>query len=194
MFGDLDGRDITRKSERAPQRDETVVFVLVVLRRPRLIVERPGRRGVVHERRRRDVGPPGVGGGLERREVDERLEDRSWLTPRRDGAVVLGLVVRAAADEGDDVAAARIDGDERRLRAPLAAAPREQFVHADQAAADGVLRDPLQVQVQRRVHVDGLVGRGGEAGVVLVDRLRDVVDEVRRFSFERPLNDDEWLP
>ena len=63
-----------------------------------------------------------------------------------------------------------------------------------QAAADGVLGNPLQMQIQRCVHIDGLVRRGREAGVVLVDRLRHVVDEVRRFSFERALNNNEWFP
>ena len=69
--------------ERAPERDRAVVLVLVVLRRPHLIVELPGRRRVVDDRRRRDVGAPVVGRLLERGEVDERLEHRSRLAARR---------------------------------------------------------------------------------------------------------------
>src|SRR5262245_37105912 len=56
---------------------------------------------------------------LERREIDERFEHRSWLPARRDDSVVLRFAVRAAADEGEDVACPRIDGDERDLRLAL---------------------------------------------------------------------------
>ena len=119
---------------------------------------------------------------LERREVDERLEHRPGLPARADHAVVLRLVVGAAADEGEDLAGARIDGDQRRLRLPLA--PRQHLVEPRQPFAQRILRDPLQVQVERRVDVDGAGGR-----VLRLQLLADVVDEVRRFGLERARHD-----
>ena len=72
--------------------------------------------------------------------------------------------------------------------------PREQLVDLRQAVAHGVLRQPLQVQIERRVHIDRLrscvVVR---PGILLGERLADEVDEVRRFGFERALDDDERL-
>ena len=71
-------------------------------------------------RRRRHSVRPVLGRLFERREIHEGLNtDPGW---RRDAidAVVLRLVVGAAADEREDLAGPRIDGDERRLRLPLA--------------------------------------------------------------------------
>ena len=84
-------------------------------------------------RRRRDVGAAVGDGLLERGQIDERLEDRSRLAARRDRAVVLRLVVGAAADERENLAGLRIDGDERRLGVALALAPRQQLVDLRQA-------------------------------------------------------------
>ena len=61
---------------------------------------------------------------------------------------------------------------------PLRRRRDSSLVHGRQAVAHRVLGDPLQVQIQRRVHVDRLGGRRGQAGVVVVERLGDVVDEV----------------
>ena len=47
-----------------------------------------------------------------------------------------------------------------------------------------ILREPLQVQVERRVDVDGL-GRLGHRRKLLGERLADEVDEVRRLGIER---------
>ncbi len=178
------GRDVARQRERAPQRDGPVELAVVVARRPRLIVERERRRLVEHDRRRRDVGAAFLVRVLERREVDERLEHRARLPPRGDGAVVLRLVVGAAADHRQDFAGARIDGDQRRLR-PLTLALREDLVHAREPVADGILRDPLQVQVERRVDVD----RAAYCLVSVLQLLADVVDEIRRFGVERARHD-----
>ena len=121
---------------------------------------------------------------FERREVDERLEHRSGLPARVDGAVELRLVVGAAPDHREDLAGARIDGDERRLRLlPLALG--EQFVDANQPVAHGVLREALQVQVERRVDVDG----AGDRAVLVLQLLADVVDEVGRLGLERAGDD-----
>ena len=53
--------------------------------------------------------------------------------------------------------------------------------------AHGVLREPLQVQVERRVDVDGFGRRRRQARILFVERLADEVDEVRRFGLERAL-------
>ena len=50
--------------------------------------------------------------------------------------------------------------------------------------ADRVLRDALQVQVERRVDVDGAGGLGA-----LLQLLRQVVDEIRRLGLERARDD-----
>ena len=118
-------------------------------------------------RGRRHVGAAVGDGLLERGQVDERLEHRSRLAARRDHAVVLRLVVGPAADKREDFAGLRIDGDERRFGKALTLAPRQQLVDLGQAVADRVLRQALQVEVERRVHVDGLGGRGRQAGILL---------------------------
>ena len=47
-------------------------------------------------------------------------------------------------------------------------------------AFNGILRDPLQIDVERRVHVDGL--RAGRQLLVLIrERFSDHVYEMRRF-------------
>ena len=58
-LGDLDRRDVARERQRAPERDQPVVLVLVVTRRPLRVRIRPNlerRRLVVHERGRREIG------------------------------------------------------------------------------------------------------------------------------------------
>ena len=49
------------------------------------------------------------------------------------------------------------------------------------------------MQVERRVDVDRLGRRGRQPGILLGERLADEVDEVRRFGFERALDDGERL-
>ena len=144
-------------------------------------------------RGRRDVGALVPGGLFERGQVDERLEHRSRLPPRGDHAVVLRLVVRPAADKREDLAGLGIDGDQRRFRPAAALAPRQQFVHMRQAVAHGVLREPLQMEVERRHHIDGLGRFRRQAGIVFGERLADEVDEVGRLGFERALDDRQRL-
>ena len=96
----------------------------------------------------------GAGRGLlECGEVDERLERRSGLAAGGDGAVELRLVIGAAADQREDLARGRIDRDERHLGLALFLL-REQLVHLGDAFVDRLLREPLQVQIERRVDVD----------------------------------------
>ena len=75
-------------------------------------------------------------------------------------------------------------GDQRRLREPRLA-PREDRVDAREPVADGVLRDALQVQVERRVDVD----RAGRPWSAPGSSWRQVVDEVRRLGLERARDD-----
>jgi hypothetical protein len=75
----------------------------------------------------------------------------------------------------------------------LALPPRQELIDVVQAAADGVLRQPLEMQIQGRVHIDGLVGRRRQPWILLVECLAHVIDEVRRFGLERALHDDERL-
>ena len=52
---------------------------------------------------------------------------------------------------------AGIDRDQRRFRLALPLPAREQLVHLGQPVAHRVLRQPLQVQVERRVDIDRLI-------------------------------------
>ena len=63
----------------------------------------------------------------------------------------------------------------------LALAARQDRVDADEPVTHGVLRDLLQVDVERRIHVD----RTGHL-VAVLQFLTDVIDEVRRLVLERP--------
>ena len=193
VLRDVNGRQVSRVRERVPQRDRPVVLVLVVLGRPDLIVELERLRFVVDNRRGCHVGLALCQGLLEGRQIHERFEDRSRLPSRHDGTVVLRLVIGTAADKGEQLAGARIDGDERGLGLPAAAAPRQQLVDACQPAANGVLRDALQVEVERRIHIDRFVAFGGETRIALGESLVDEIDEVRRLGFERTLNDRQRL-
>ena len=177
--------------ERVAERDGTVVRLLVVFRRPHLVVELERLGFVARNRRRCDIGAAFGGRLFERREEDERLEDGPRLAARQHDAVVLRLVVGASADERENLARARIDTDERGLGLAFALAPRQQLVHLGQAVSHRVLRETLQVQVERGVDIDGLVGRRGQPRVQVVERLADVVHEVRRLGFERALHDGE---
>ena len=120
-------------------------------------------------------------------QVDERLEDRARLSLRRDRTVELRLVVRAAADEREHLAGAGIDRDESGLGLPLALAARENLVDAHDPVAHDVLRDALQVDVERRVDVER-VGHAGQVRQLLGERLADQVHEVRRLRLERALH------
>ena len=179
--------------QRMAIRHRAVVCLLEVLGGPDLIVELECLRIIERDRRRRDVGALVAGGLFERGQVDERLEYRSWLPPGGNHAIVLRPVVRPAADEGENLAGLGIDGDQCRFRPAAALAPRQQFVHARQAVAHGVLREPLQVQVERRHHIDGLVRLRREPGIVFGEGLADEVDEVGRLGFERALDDGQRL-
>ena len=190
---DVDGRQIPRVGEGAPERDGALVLILVVLGRPHLIVELEGFRRVVHDGGRRHVGAARVGRLFERRQIDEWLEHRPGLTPRDDGAVVLRLVVRAPADERKNLTRPWVDRDKRCFGLAAAPPPREQLVDMRQTVAHGVLREPLQVEVERGVDVDFLIGGRREARILVGERLADEVDEVRRFGFERALHDRERL-
>ena len=190
-LGDLDRRDIARARQRPSQRDRTVVLVIVVAGLIVLVLVQERRWFVGDDRRRRQVGPSVSERLLEGGKIDERLEDRAGLPPGADHAIELRLVVGASADPGEDLAGSRVDRDQRRLRRPeLAAAPLEQVVHLRQATAHRVLRQPLQMQVERRVDVDA---RDPDVHRSRLQILRDVVDEIRSLGFERPRVGDERL-
>ena len=65
----------------------------------------------------------------------------------------------------------------------------EHLVEARDAVADDVLRDSLQVQIQRRVDVRCRRRRA----IFLLEHLADVVDEVRRLGIERACRDLQWF-
>ncbi|MGC4084080.1 MAG: hypothetical protein QM736_18710 [Vicinamibacterales bacterium] len=113
--------------------------------------------------------------------------DPGW---RRDtiARLVLRLVVRPAADHREDLAGARVERDQRGFGLALPLPARQQLIDVREAVADRILRDTLQVQVERRVHVDRLVVGRRQPRIAFVERLRDVVDEIRRFRFERALD------
>src|SRR5207245_441800 len=124
-----------------------------------------GLRFVVDNRGRRDVSAAFLGRLLERRQVDERLEDRPGLPPGRNRAVVLRLIVRTPPDERENLTRLRVEGDERRFGASAPPPARQQLVDVREAVAYGVLRQPLQVQIERRVHVHFLIGGRRQARV-----------------------------
>ena len=96
---------------------------------------------------------------LERGQVDERLEHGSRLAARDDRAVIAATgYARPAADEREDFSGRRIDRDQRGFGLALALPPRQELIDVGQPVADGVLGQPLEMQVQRRMHVDGLIG------------------------------------
>ena len=174
-----------------PERDRPVVLVLVVLGLVDLVLEPEGRRLVVDDGGGRQVPAPFVGGRLEGGQVDEGLEDGAGLAPGGEDAVVLRQVVGPPADPGEDLAVARVDGEQRRLggaRAVLAL--REQRIHLRETLAHGILGEPLQVQVERRVDVEALRGLH-DGGELLGQLLPDGVDEVRGLGLERAGDDHE---
>src|SRR5207253_2075103 len=103
-----DGREIARVRKRMAVGDRTVVLLLVVFGRPHLIVELEGLRFVDDDRGWCHISASFRRRLLERRQIHERLEHRSWLTPRDDRTVVLRLVVRAAANERENFTRSRI--------------------------------------------------------------------------------------
>ena len=154
LLGQLDRGDVARQRQRAAQRDHAVVLVVVVARRPVAFGQRPRRRLVEQQHRRRDVGALIRGRLIEGRQVDERLEHRAGLAPGAGGAVELRLVVGAPADQRQHLAGARVDGDQRRLRSHPAAPLGQRLVDRGQPGAHGVLGRPLQVEVERRVDLE----------------------------------------
>ena len=79
---------------------------------------------------------------LERRGVEQRLERRPRLSAAAACTVELRFAEVPAADQGEDVAAGGVDGDERRLEPGIAEAP--------QALANRPLRHFLQLRHERR--------------------------------------------
>jgi hypothetical protein len=85
---------------------------------------------------------------------------------------------------------ARVDGDERRLRA-LALPLGQHLVDAREAVADRFVRQALEVRVERRVHVDGAARDVAE---FVLQLLADVIDEIRRLGVERARRDQQGFP
>ena len=144
----------------------TQVRALVVVDVPDLArVERDRHRLRVEARRRRDPL-------LQRRGERERLERRAGLPLALDGEVELALLEAPPPVHRQHAPVARVDGDERRRRPALRRQPLR----------DRLSRDVLQVEVDRRAHLQAAAEHAARA--VLVDEeLLDVVREVR----SRPL-------
>ena len=159
------------------------VLVLIIRRGPWCPIRVEGRGLVVDQRRRRQIAAL-LRRAFECGEVDERLEDRSWLPVRADGPVELRLVVRTATHHSEDVAGARIDRDQRGLRHTWTTAARQQLIDLGNTAAHRILRVALQVKIQCRVDIDRL-RRLRDGGKLLGHRLADEVDEVGRLGIER---------
>ena len=87
---------------------------------------------------------------LERRGKHERLERGAGLAPAAAGAIERGLLVVAAADQGEDVAGRRIDRHQRGLQRRLARCCCRPLLHR---RFGGV----LQLGDERRLHAP--VGR-----------------------------------
>ena len=138
---------------------------------------------------RREIGAALGGRALEGRQVDERLEHRSGLAPRADRTVVLRLVVRAPADQRQDFAGARVDGDERGLGAARPLAARQELVDVRQPVAQArpapAAADGGRASCRRSSGAVACV----TPGILLGERLADIVDEVGRLRLERPLHD-----
>jgi len=60
---------------------------------------------------------------------------------------------------------------------------RQKALDRREPLTDGAFGQTLQMRVERRVHVNGLVRQSGR---LVGDGLQDVVDEVRRFRLQRP--------
>ena len=107
---DLDGDEIDRKSDRPPDGGGTIESMVVIIGSPFAF------RG--HERHRLVEDKTCRGEPVfHRRRIDERFESGSRLTKGHGGAVEFALVEVAAADQGANAAACRIEGDDRDLGA-----------------------------------------------------------------------------
>src|ERR1019366_4674491 len=104
--GKLERGDVSGLCERAPQRDGTLEFVVVVVRRIRA-------GGGLKSYRRVQNGIVGAAALVDDGGIDIRLERRTNLGPRPRGAIELGEIEIAAANHGLDLSGCVIDGDER---------------------------------------------------------------------------------
>ena len=98
-------------------------------------------RRVQGERERRDAR-------LQRRRVDDALEDGAGLASRVGRAVELRRGVRVTADHREHVSGLRVESDESGL---WPAPPFENFFEPRELAAHRLLGDPLKLKVNRRV-------------------------------------------
>src|SRR6266508_2520031 len=99
--------------ERTPDRHPPLVAVVVVAWAPGLPVDTERERGIVENGHRRELAVSAL--RAQGRDVHERLERRSGLPPREDGAVVLARRVVPSADKGEDAPGRRVQRDEDRL-------------------------------------------------------------------------------
>ena len=176
-LGDPHGGGVQRVLERAPHGHPALVIVLVVARAPRLVADRDHQRHVVHHRGRRQGGRV-VAVLAQRGQVHERLERGARLASRQRRAVVLALRVVATADQRANLAAGRVERDQRRLQAaagivaPQARQPRLQPVEAAHHRALGLA---LQHEIERAVHAGGVAA----LAEALLELGAHVVGEVR---------------
>ena len=104
----LHRRHVPRVFERVPQRDAAFVFPVVVLR----LIGRLSRTGIVGDRLVNDDGGRRVA-AIDRRGVDERLEQRADLAVRLRRAIELAAIEAEPADHRANLARAVVDGHER---------------------------------------------------------------------------------
>ena len=111
LHAELDGDDVARHVERAPERHRPVELEVVVLRRPgrRVGGDLDGERIVHHDVRERIAG-------LDRGRVHDRLEGGARLAERLGGAVELAVLEVAPAHHRADVAGLGVERDDQTLQ------------------------------------------------------------------------------
>src|SRR5205823_11226758 len=107
--------------------------------------------------------------GLDRGEIDERLERRAGLAFGGDRAVILALGVVPPADHGAHRAI-------RRHRHQRALADIEFYAFRREFVDDGRFRDALQLWIDRSFDHDALVDLADEIVEHFADPVGDVVD------------------
>ena len=110
FFGEFDGRDVARTGQRAAQGDETLEFVVVVVRRVGLAAADRGEGRV-------EDGVKGSEALLDRGRIDIDLERAAHLALGLDRAIEFRFAEIVTADHGFDFAGTIVDREQRRLRA-----------------------------------------------------------------------------
>src|SRR5687767_10974673 len=86
----------------------------------------------------------------EGRRIDNRFENRPWLTPRVGSAVELALGVIAPANHGQDLSRMRVERDESYFRPRRVIAPGDDPGQTIEMLGDCLIRRLLKIRVERR--------------------------------------------